>query len=100
MCRNIRVLHHFTPPTTDDEIAAAALQYVRKVSGSTRPSRANQAAFDAAVAEVTEVTTRLLREGLVPSGEPRTREAMAERAKVRGQKREEAVARRLGAAGR
>lgn len=88
MCRNIRVLHHFTPATTDEEIAAAALQYVRKVSGTTRPSRANQTGFDQAVAEITAVSTRLLREGLVPNGPPRTREAMAAKARARGVKRE------------
>jgi hypothetical protein len=88
MCRNIRVLFHSEPPTTDDEIHAAALQYVRKVSGSTRPSRPNQAAFDAAVDEVAAVTRRLLRDGLVASGAPRTREQEAARAKERGRRRE------------
>lgn len=95
MCRNIRVLHHFSPPTTDDEIAAAALQYVRKVSGTSKPSKANEAAFAQAVAEVTAITARLLREGLVATGAPRTREAMAQQAKLRGQKREAATLRRL-----
>ncbi|MBM4366711.1 MAG: DUF2277 family protein [Deltaproteobacteria bacterium] len=71
MCRDIRVLFHFQPPTTDDEIAAAALQYVRKVSGSTRPSRANQAAFDAAVAEKRDAQAlrRLARQQPAPSVE-------------------------------
>lgn len=87
MCRNIGVLHHFTPATTDEEIAAAALQYVRKVSGTTRPSRANQAGFDEAVAEITAVTTRLLREGLVPNG-PRVRGRPWRRRRARGVKRE------------
>jgi hypothetical protein len=60
MCRNIRTLHNFEPPATHEEIHAAALQYVRKVAGVTRPSQANSAAFDAAVAEVTATTARLL----------------------------------------
>lgn len=88
MCRNIRVLFNFEPPTTDDEIRAAALQYVRKVSGSTRPSQVNQAAFEAAVDEIAAITTRLVREQLQTSASPRTREAEAEAAKLRGQKRE------------
>jgi hypothetical protein len=95
MCRNIRVLFHFSPPTTDDEIAAAALQYVRKISGSTRPSKANQPAFDAAVAEITAVTTRLVREGLVPNGPARSREGMAAQARLRGQKRDAQTLKRL-----
>ncbi len=86
MCRNIRILHHFEPPTTPEEIHAASLQYVRKVSGSTRPSQANQAAFDAAVEAVTAVTTRLLEE-LEARGEPRTREGEVARARARWDKR-------------
>jgi len=86
MCRNIRILHHFEPPTTPDEIRAAALQYVRKVSGSTRPSQQNQAPFDAAVEEIAAVTTRLL-EALVSRGEPRTREGEAAKARARGERR-------------
>ena len=86
MCRNIRVLHNFAPPTTPEEIRAAALQYVRKVSGSTHPSLANQAAFDAAVAAVAAVTTRLLDE-LEARGEPRTREGELEKARARWEKR-------------
>ena len=62
MCRNIRTLHNFEPPATPDEVHAAALQYVRKVSGTTRPSQANQAAFERAVAEVAATTRRLLEE--------------------------------------
>ena len=58
MCRNIRQLHNFEPPATDDEVQASALQYVRKISGSTKPSQANQAAFDRAVEEVAAATTR------------------------------------------
>lgn len=60
MCRNIRVLHNFEPPATDDEVRAAALQYVRKVSGTTKPSAANRVAFDAAVDEVARATASLL----------------------------------------
>jgi hypothetical protein len=86
MCRNIRILHHFEPPTTPEEIGAAALQYVRKVSGSTKPSQANQAAFDAAVDAITAITTRLLEE-LEPRGEPRTREGELAKAKLRWEKR-------------
>lgn len=86
MCRNIRVLHFFEPPTTPEEIQAAALQYVRKVSGSTRPSQANQAAFDRAVEAVTAVTTRLLEE-LEHRGEARTREGEAAKARARWERR-------------
>lgn len=89
MCRNIRVLFHFQPPTTEDEIRAAALQYVRKVSGTTKPSKANTPAFDAAVEELTVLTRRLIHEGLVPAGAPRTREHEAVKAKQRGLKREQ-----------
>lgn len=95
MCRNIRVLSHFEPPATEDEIQAAALQYVRKVSGSTKPSRANQEAFDRAVQEVAEITRRLVRRDLVVLGPPRTREREAEKAKERGRQRDEQVRRRL-----
>jgi hypothetical protein len=86
MCRNIRVLHHFEPPTTPDEIRAAALQYVRKVSGTTKPSQANQAAFDAAVDAVTQITAELL-ESLESRGAPRTREGEAAKGKARWEKR-------------
>ncbi|MGA9747965.1 MAG: DUF2277 domain-containing protein [Nocardioides sp.] len=82
MCRNIRTLHNFEPPATRDEVQAAALQYVRKVSGATRPSQANQAAFDAAVAEVTETTRRLL-EQLTTSAPPKDREVEAAKARAR-----------------
>jgi hypothetical protein len=82
MCRNIRTLHNFEPPASGDEVQAAALQYVRKVSGATRPSQANQAAFDRAVAEVTETTRRLLDE-LVTNAPPRNREVEAAKAKAR-----------------
>jgi hypothetical protein len=86
MCRNIRQLHNFEPPATRDEVASAALQYVRKVSGSTRPSQANQAVFDQAVAEVAAATQRLL-EGLVTSAPPKDREVEAARARSRAQAR-------------
>jgi hypothetical protein len=82
MCRNIRTLHNFEPPATTDEVHAAALQFVRKVSGSTRPSQANQAAFDRAVAEVAETTRRLLDE-LVTNAPPRDREVEAAKARAR-----------------
>jgi hypothetical protein len=80
MCRNIRPLFNFEPPTTQEEMRAAALQFVRKVSGSTRPSRPNQAAFDDAVEEVTRATERLL-ERLTTQAPPKNREQ--ERAKAR-----------------
>jgi hypothetical protein len=82
MCRNIRTLHNFEPPATRDEVDAAALQYVRKVSGSTHPSRANQAAFDRAVREVAETTRRLLDE-LTTAAPPRDREVEAAKARAR-----------------
>jgi hypothetical protein len=82
MCRNIRTLHNFEPPATRDEVQAAALQYVRKVSGATRPSAANQAAFDRAVAEVTETTRRLLEE-LTTSAPPKDRDVEAAKARAR-----------------
>jgi hypothetical protein len=83
MCRNIRVLHNFRPPTTEDEIRAAALQYVRKVSGATAgPPRAAEEAFARAVDEVAATTARLLA-GLPSRGEPRTREGERERAKLK-----------------
>jgi hypothetical protein len=82
MCRNIRVLHSFRPPTTADEIQAAALQYVRKVSGSAKPSLADHDAFERAVEEVTLATTKLL-SALRPRSPPRTREAEQARAKER-----------------
>lgn len=91
MCRNIRTLHNFEPPATDDEIRAAALQYVRKISGTAKPSRANEAAFEAAVEEVTATSMRLLR-SLVTSAPPRNREVEAERARERARKRFPAAA--------
>jgi hypothetical protein len=91
MCRNIRTLYNFDPPATDEEIHASALQFVRKISGFTKPSKANEAAFDHAVDEVTRVATELLA-SLVTSAPPRDREVEAERARAR-------AAKRFGAAG-
>ena len=82
MCRNIRVLHNFEPPATPEEVEAAALQYVRKISGATKPSKANEAVFERAVAEVAEVSKRLLA-SLVTSAPPRDREVEAEKARAR-----------------
>jgi hypothetical protein len=86
MCRNIRPLHNFAPPATSDEVHAAALQYVRKVAGTTRPSRANEAAFQAAVADVAGVTRRLL-DALVTTAPPRDRDVEAAKARARAAKR-------------
>ncbi|HEU5006249.1 MAG TPA: DUF2277 domain-containing protein [Jatrophihabitantaceae bacterium] len=82
MCRNIRVLHNFSPAATDEEVHAAALQYVRKVSGTTKPSAANQAAFDRAVAEIAHATGHLL-EALVTTAAPKNREEEAAKARAR-----------------
>ena len=82
MCRNIRTLYHFEPPVTDDEVRAASLQFVRKVSGFTKPSAANQAAFDRGVVEVAEVVHRLLG-ALVTNAAPRNREVEAAKARAR-----------------
>ncbi len=86
MCRNIKTLHNFEPPATEEEVEAAALQYVRKVSGSQKPSKANEAAFERAVDEVAATTRRLLGE-LVTNAEPRDREVEAARARARAEKR-------------
>lgn len=86
MCRNIRPLNNFSPPATDEEVAAAALQYVRKVAGTTKPSAANQAAFDAAVAEVAR-TTRHLLDVLVTAAPPKDREVEAAKARARAEAR-------------
>jgi hypothetical protein len=93
MCRNIRTLYHFEPPVTDEEIRAASLQFVRKVSGFTRPSIANQAAFDHAIGEVSATVRRLL-DALVTTAPPRNREVQAAKARARGRVGRE----RLGAA--
>lgn len=86
MCRNIRTLHNFEPAATNDEVQAAALQYVRKVSGSTKPSKANEAAFNRAVAEIAHITGHLL-EDLVTNAPPKDREIEAAKAKERAAKR-------------
>jgi hypothetical protein len=86
MCRNIKTLHNFQPAATDEEIRAAALQYVRKVSGSQKPSKANEAAFARAVDEVADATRRLLGD-LVTHAPPKDREVEAARARARAEKR-------------
>jgi hypothetical protein len=86
MCRNIRTLHNFEPPATDDEIRAAALQYVRKVSGTTTPSKANAGAFDRAVDDVAHATRHLL-DALVTSAPPKDREVETAKARARAAKR-------------
>jgi hypothetical protein len=82
MCRNIRTLHNFDPPATDEEISASALQYVRKISGSTQPSKANREAFDRAVEAVTAASTELLN-SLVTNAPPKDREQEAAKARAR-----------------
>lgn len=86
MCRNIKQLHNFEPPATDDEVQAAALQYVRKIAGTTKPSQANEAAFGRAVAEVAHISRHLL-DDLVTSAPPRDRETEAARARERFERR-------------
>jgi hypothetical protein len=82
MCRNIHTLFNFEPPASDDEVQAAALQYVRKISGFAKPSRANEAAFERAVEEITEASRRLL-DSLVTNAAPKDRAVEAERARAR-----------------
>ncbi len=82
MCRNIRPLNNFEPPATDEEVTSAALQYVRKVSGATKPSQANQANFDQAVAEIAHITRHLI-DDLVTSAPPKDREVEAAKARER-----------------
>ena len=91
MCRNIRTLHNFEPSATDDEIRAAALQYVRKVSGATKPSKANEAVFDRAVDEIAHITAHLL-DDLVTHAPPRDRDVEAAKARARAEKRYGAAA--------
>jgi hypothetical protein len=86
MCRNIHTLYNFEPPATEDEVRGAALQYVRKISGFTKPSQANESAFDAAVDEVADATRRLI-DALVTTAAPKDREVEAERARERAKKR-------------
>jgi hypothetical protein len=87
MCRNIRTLHNFEPPATRDEVQAAALQYVRKVSGTTKPSQANRDAFDLAVAEVAAATEKLL-DHLTTTAPPKNREVEAAKARARAEQRD------------
>ena len=86
MCRNIKQLHNFDPPATDDEVHAAALQFVRKISGTTKPSQANQAAFDAAVLEVAAATRKLLA-SLTTSAPPKDRDVEAAKRRARSEAR-------------
>lgn len=86
MCRNIKVLANFEPPATSDEVRASALQFVRKLSGSTRPSKVNEAAFNQAVDDVTAIAQRLI-DALKTNAPPRSREEEARKAKLRGQRR-------------
>jgi hypothetical protein len=86
MCRNIKMLFNFDPPVTDDEIRAASLQYVRKISGFNKPSKANEAAFLAAIEDVAAISTRLLR-SLETNAPPRSREEEAAKAKARAAER-------------
>jgi hypothetical protein len=88
MCRNIKLLFHFEPPATEEEIHASALQYVRKVSGIQKPSAANREAFDRAVEQITNITRKLLLEELESKGDPRDREIEREKARARGRERE------------
>lgn len=86
MCRNIRQLHNFDPPATSQEVQDAALQYVRKIAGTTKPSKANQEAFDHAVAEIAHITQHLL-EDLVTQAPPKNREEEAEKRRARSAQR-------------
>lgn len=86
MCRNIKTLHNFEPPATSEEVHAAALQYVRKVSGSTKPSKANEAVFMRAVDEIAHITAHLLQD-LVTAAPARDRDVEAARARARAEKR-------------
>jgi hypothetical protein len=90
MCRNIRLLHHFEPPTTDDEMRDAALQYVRKVTGLNAPSKADQEAFDSAVAEIAAATRKVLT-SISSRGPARTREGEREKARIKWVRREERI---------
>jgi hypothetical protein len=91
MCRNIRTLYNFEPPATEDEVHAAALQYVRKISGFTKPSKANEEAFNRAVHEVAHISRHLL-EALETNAPPKDREVEAEKARERARKRYETAA--------
>ena len=89
MCRNIKTLYNFEPPATKDEVEAASLQYVRKISGFTKPSQANQEAFDEAVAEITGISAKLL-ERLVTNAEPKDRKVEAAKRRARFERRQAA----------
>ena len=91
MCRNIKQLHNFEPPATDDEVHAAALQYVRKISGSTKPSQANEAAFERAVREIAHLSRHLL-DDLVTAAPPRDRETEAAKGRERFERRQPRIA--------
>ena len=91
MCRNIKTLFNFEPPASDDEVTAAALQYVRKISGYNKPSQANEEAFERAVSEVTRVSRELL-DALTTNAPPKDREVEAAKARARAEKRFGAVA--------
>lgn len=95
MCRNIRTLYNFAPPATPDEVRAAALQYVRKVSGMTKPSQVNTEAFELAVDEITAITERLLTQQLETSAPPRDREREKEKAQQKWKKRDERTRSRI-----
>ena len=95
MCRNIKTLHHFTPPATEEEVRASALQYVRKLTGMNAPSKANLPVFQGAVDEITALTLRLF-QALEVHGAPRTREDEKRKAVERGQKREAELRARYG----
>jgi hypothetical protein len=86
MCRNIKTLHNFAPPATDEEVRASALQFVRKLSGATRPSKANEAIFNQAVEDVTEAAQQLIR-SLTTNAPPRNREIEAQKAQERARQR-------------
>jgi len=86
MCRNIKTLYNFQPPATEDEIQAAALQYVRKISGFTKPSQANEEAFNNAISAITQISATLL-DSLETNATPKNREAEAEKARLRSIKR-------------
>lgn len=90
MCRNIKTLHNFKPPATDEEILASSVQFVRKLSGFTRPSKANEEAFNRAVDKVTDVVHELL-DALITNAPPRDRAIEAEKAKARGRERYSSV---------
>src|SRR5712672_472023 len=98
MCRNIKTLHNFKPPATEEEIHASALQFVRKLSGFTRPSQANEQAFNLAVEQVTHAAHHLL-DSLVTNAPPRDRETEAAKARARGQERFRSAGAQRGAGG-